>query len=94
MPYTRRTSTAARPRPARRGHPARQRSPPGVTDVLHGSEINSASASSAFCGKRSHQVRRLIAGPEVLVCDECVAVCVVVLEDEIGPNWHERQDSG
>jgi hypothetical protein len=50
-----------------------------VADALHDSEINPALASCTFCGKRSRQVRRLIAGPGVLICDECVGACVTVL---------------
>ena len=39
----------------------------------------------SFCKKRSGQVRRLIAGPGVYICDECVAVCVDILEDDAAP---------
>jgi len=35
----------------------------------------------SFCGKRRDQVRRLIAGPGVYVCDECVALCNKIIED-------------
>ena len=64
-----------------------------VADALHDSDINAALASCTFCGNRSQQVRRLIAGPEVLICDQCVSTCVTVLEDELGPDWRERHDS-
>jgi ribosomal protein L37AE/L43A len=37
-----------------------------------------ASACS-FCGKRQDQVRRLIAGPGVWICNECVVLCVEIL---------------
>lgn len=30
----------------------------------------------SFCGKSQHEVRRLIAGPTVFICDECVVLCV------------------
>ena len=30
----------------------------------------------SFCGKTQHQVRALVAGPKVFICDECIAVCV------------------
>lgn len=37
----------------------------------------------SFCGKRQELVRRLIAGPGgVFICDECVALCNRILEDE------------
>jgi ATP-dependent Clp protease ATP-binding subunit ClpX len=29
----------------------------------------------SFCGKNQHEVRKLIAGPSVFVCDECIALC-------------------
>ena len=29
----------------------------------------------SFCGKSQHEVRKLIAGPTVFICDECVASC-------------------
>ena len=32
-----------------------------------------------FCGKRSDQVEKLIAGPKVYICDECVAMCTEIL---------------
>jgi len=33
----------------------------------------------SFCNKSEHDVQKLIAGPEVFICDECVAVCVGVI---------------
>jgi ATP-dependent Clp protease ATP-binding subunit ClpX len=36
----------------------------------------------SFCGKRSDMARRLIAGPGVYICDECVNVCKKILEEE------------
>jgi ClpX C4-type zinc finger/Major intrinsic protein len=33
----------------------------------------------SFCGKSPHEVRKLIAGPEVFICDECVAFCNKIL---------------
>jgi RNA polymerase sigma factor (sigma-70 family) len=35
-----------------------------------------------FCGKSQHDVRVLIAGPAVFICDECVALCDDIVEDE------------
>ena len=29
-----------------------------------------------FCGKTEHQVRKLVAGPNASICDECIALCV------------------
>jgi len=36
----------------------------------------------SFCGKSEHMVRRLIAGPGVYICDECVNVCKHILDEE------------
>lgn len=36
----------------------------------------------AFCGKSQNEVRRLVAGPEVSICNECINLCVDVLRDE------------
>ena len=36
----------------------------------------------SFCGKRSDIARRLIAGPGVYICDECVNVCKKILDEE------------
>ena len=37
----------------------------------------------SFCGKGQNQVRRLVAGPNVYICDECVALCQEIIQDEI-----------
>lgn len=36
----------------------------------------------SFCGKSQHEVRKLIAGPSVFVCDECVALCNDIIREE------------
>ena len=36
----------------------------------------------SFCGKSQHEVRKLIAGPTVFICDECVGLCDDVIENE------------
>ena len=37
----------------------------------------------SFCGKNQEQVRRLIAGPNVYICDECVELCDEIIQEEI-----------
>lgn len=37
----------------------------------------------SFCGKSQHEVKKLIAGPSVFVCDECVELCNEILREEI-----------
>ena len=36
----------------------------------------------SFCGKSQHEVRKLIAGPEVFICDECVDLCTGIVEPD------------
>lgn len=36
----------------------------------------------SFCGKSQHEVRKLIAGPSVYICDECVSLCTDIIRDE------------
>jgi len=38
----------------------------------------------SFCGKSQDQVRKLIAGPRVYICDECIQLCNEILEEELG----------
>ena len=37
----------------------------------------------SFCGKSQHEVRKLIAGPSVFICDECIELCNDIIRDEI-----------
>ena len=37
----------------------------------------------SFCGKSQHEVRKLIAGPSVFICDECVELCNDIIRDEV-----------
>ena len=36
----------------------------------------------SFCGKNQDQVKRLIAGPGVYICDECIELCSEIIADE------------
>ena len=36
----------------------------------------------SFCGKSQHEVRKLIAGPTVFICDECVELCMDIIKEE------------
>ncbi|GAB4401531.1 MAG: ATP-dependent Clp protease ATP-binding subunit ClpX [Rhodoferax sp.] len=40
----------------------------------------------SFCGKSQHEVKKLIAGPSVYVCDECVQLCNEIIRDEVADN--------
>jgi len=37
----------------------------------------------SFCGKSQHEVRKLIAGPSVFICDECIELCNDIVRDEV-----------
>src|SRR6478609_4905546 len=37
----------------------------------------------SFCGKSQHEVKKLIAGPSVFICDECVDLCNDIIREEI-----------
>ena len=38
----------------------------------------------SFCGKSQHEVKKLIAGPSVFICDECVDLCLEIIREEAG----------
>jgi ATP-dependent Clp protease ATP-binding subunit ClpX len=40
-----------------------------------------AACACSFCGKRQDQVRKLIAGPGVWICNQCVVLCVEILAE-------------
>jgi len=43
----------------------------------------------SFCGKSQHEVRKLIAGPSVFICDECVDLCNDIIREEVQENSGE-----
>ncbi|KAF7598157.1 MAG: ATP-dependent protease ATP-binding subunit ClpX [Candidatus Dactylopiibacterium carminicum] len=48
----------------------------------------------SFCGKSQHEVRKLIAGPSVFICDECIDLCNDIIRDEIGADGNTRMEKG
>lgn len=46
-----------------------------------------------FCGKSQKQVRKLIAGPTVYICDECIELCNEIIEEELGSSAAEPIES-
>ena len=44
-----------------------------------------------FCGKSQHEVRKLIAGPSVYVCDECVELCNDIIREELQESNEEEE---
>ena len=56
----------------------------------------------SFCGKSQEQVRKLIAGPGVYICDECIDLCNEIIDEELAspvelgfeelPKWRQLAD--
>jgi len=46
-----------------------------------------------FCGKSQKQVRKLIAGPSVYICDECIELCNEIIEEELGNQARSQTES-
>jgi len=54
-----------------------------MSDQKGGSDDNGKLLYCSFCGKSQHEVRKLIAGPSVFICDECVDLCNDIIREEI-----------
>ncbi len=54
-----------------------------MTDIKSGDGDNGKLLYCSFCGKSQHEVRKLIAGPSVFICDECVELCNDIIREEI-----------
>ncbi|WP_038201270.1 ATP-dependent Clp protease ATP-binding subunit ClpX [Xenophilus azovorans] len=48
----------------------------------------------SFCGKSQHEVKKLIAGPSVFICDECIDLCNEIIRDEMPPAEEGREGRG
>ena len=48
----------------------------------------------SFCGKSQHEVKKLIAGPSVFICDECIDLCNDIVRDEIAGMDAEKKNGG
>ena len=46
----------------------------------------------SFCGKSQHEVRKLIAGPTVFICDECVELCMDIIKEESKDTFVKHHD--
>ena len=46
----------------------------------------------SFCGKSQHEVRKLIAGPSVFICDECVELCNDIIREELDERAERGRD--
>lgn len=53
--------------------------------------IDEGDFNCSFCGKSQHEVKKLIAGPSVFICNECVDLCNEILAEEFGVNRAEGE---
>ncbi|MBC6906977.1 ATP-dependent Clp protease ATP-binding subunit ClpX [Saccharophagus sp. K07] len=60
-----------------------------MTDHTNDNDDNGKLLYCSFCGKSQHEVRKLIAGPSVFICDECVDLCNDIIREEIQENTQE-----
>ncbi len=49
------------------------------------------SCSCSFCGKNQDEVGKLVAGPNVYICDECIDLCNEIVHDSLGPESDEAE---
>ena len=54
-----------------------------MSDDKHGKNEDGKLLYCSFCGKSQHEVRKLIAGPSVYICDECVELCNDIIREEM-----------
>ncbi|MDG2070966.1 MAG: ATP-dependent Clp protease ATP-binding subunit ClpX [Pseudomonadales bacterium] len=60
-----------------------------MSDEHDGSNSDGKLLHCNFCGKSQHEVRKLIAGPSVYVCDECVELCNDIIREELQESGDE-----
>ncbi len=54
-----------------------------MSDAKRGKDKEGKLLYCSFCGKSQHEVRKLIAGPSVFICDECVELCNDIIREEL-----------
>lgn len=54
-----------------------------MSSTSHGKSDEGKLLYCSFCGKSQHEVRKLIAGPSVFICDECVELCNDIIREEM-----------
>jgi ATP-dependent Clp protease ATP-binding subunit ClpX len=64
-----------------------------MSDTPTDGDKNTKLLYCSFCGKSQHEVRKLIAGPSVYICDECVDLCNDIIREEI-KDIAPKHDSG
>ncbi len=63
-----------------------------MSDEKKGKDGDGKLLYCSFCGKSQHEVRKLIAGPSVFVCDECVELCNDIIREELQETVATGQD--
>lgn len=58
-----------------------------------GDSDNSKTLYCSFCSKSQHEVRKLIAGPTVFICDECVKLCTDIIHEENKTSFSSKSDN-
>ena len=51
--------------------------------------MNNIDITCSFCGKSHDEVNKIIAGPGVYICDECIGICSEIMEEEFNMYDHE-----
>jgi len=64
-----------------------------MTDDKRGKQDDGKLLYCSFCGKSQHEVRKLIAGPSVFICDECVELCNDIIREEMQDGSAEGDSS-
>ncbi len=63
-----------------------------MSDESRGKQDDGKLLYCSFCGKSQHEVRKLIAGPSVFVCDECVELCNDIIREELEEKAETTRD--
>ncbi len=63
-----------------------------MTDDSRGKPDDGKLLYCSFCGKSQHEVRKLIAGPSVFICDECVELCNDIIREELDDRAERGRD--
>lgn len=70
------------------GFPVTTRQPRlSAVERMERRDARKAEMRCSFCGKRIDHTRAMVAGQAVAICDECVALCVEIMEKKLGPDW-------
>ncbi len=55
--------------------------------------IENKTLHCSFCGKNQHEVKKLIAGPKVFICDECIELCTDIIKEDLKSNLTKTKSS-